>query len=268
MISTWGRLWAVVVWVGAPAISPANAQESAWRGGEAQIDSVASPVRVLQSKWIDVAAHLSGARGSVWRTDVVVLNRTSSEASVELLMYLEGAVRRFNTTIPATSSTTFDDVVGRLGVEGKGPLEVRSDQPVTVHGRTYSVSELGTVGQFIDGYSSEQGLAVGESGWLSGLRQLEDDYRSNICITNTGHEVAEVDVSLFTAGGFWLMTFPVVIEPGEAHHELQPFWHRRLRNDIVCGCARIEVVTGSGILASASVIDQRTNDAITIPMKR
>jgi hypothetical protein len=268
MIGTWGRLWAVVVWVGASAISPANAQESARRGGEAQIDSVASPVRVLQSKWIDVAAHLSGARGSVWRTDLVLLNRTSSEASVELLLHLGDWTRRLHTTVPASSSKELQDVVGLLGHVGKGALEVRSNQPLTVHGRTYSVSESGTFGQFVDSHASEDGLVVGEVGWLSGLRQIEDQYRSNVCITNTGSDVAAVHVSLFTAGGFWLMTFPVFIQPGEAHLELEPFWKRRARNDISCGCVRIEVVAGSGILASASMIDEGTNDAITVPMRR
>lgn len=263
----WKVPW-VIGLLGALAASPVIAQQSDVQRSRGDVESVGSDVRLLKSRWIDVAAHVAGARGSMWRTDVVVFNRTSSEASVELLLHLDGRTLRLHDTVPAYTSKPFDDVVGRLGFEGKGPLEVRSDQPLTVHGRTYSVSESGTVGQFVDGYSSEEGLRAGESGWLSGLRQLENEYRSNICITNTSSDVAEVLVHLHTAGGFELMSFPVVIEPGQAHHLIQPFWSFRGRNNITCGCVRVEVVSGSGILASASVIDQGTNDAITVPMKR
>jgi hypothetical protein len=268
MCGTRGAVWSVVVLVAVLATSLLVAQENRSNQLIQGAERPDSSVRALRSSWIDIAAHLVGARDSIWRTDVVVFNRSSSAASVELRLHLDGGTRRFHTTVPAFSSMAVDDVVGRLGVEGKGPLEVRSDQPVTVHGRTYSVSESGTVGQFVDAYGSEDGLEVGESGWLSGLRQLEGEYRSNVCITNTGPDVAEVRVHLYTRGGFWLMSFTVFIEPGEGHHELQPFLHRRCRDNIACGCVRVEVVAGSGILASASVIDQRTNDAFTVPMKR
>lgn len=263
-----GKARLVVALVGSLVAAAAVAQENGLGQGWGGPQSIRSQAETLHSRWIDVAAHLEGARGSRWRTDVVLLNRTTLEASVELVLHLEGWTRRRHTTVPASSSKELQDVVGLFGQEGKGALEVRSNQPLTVHGRTYNVSDAGTFGQFVDGYSRDDGLVVGESGWLSGLRQLEDEYRSNVCITNTGSDVAEVHVSLFTAGGFWLMTFPVFINPGEAHHELEPFWKRRGRNDIACGCVRIEVVAGSGILASASMIDEGTNDAITVPMKR
>jgi hypothetical protein len=38
--------------------------------------------------------------------------------------------------------------------------------------------------------------------------------------------------------------------------------------DVGWGFAKVEVIRGSGILCSASVIDSRTNDPTTIPMKR
>lgn len=263
----WKVRWVVVV-LGVLALSGVGAlgfDESSTRGGGA---SVGSGVLSFHSRWIDVAAHLDGARRNSWRTDLVLVNRTNSEASVELLLYLGGWTARLHTTVPPSSSKELQDVVGQFGHEGKGALEVRSNQPLTVHGRTYSVSDLGTFGQFVESHASEDGLVVGEVGWLSGLRQIEDKYRSNVCITNTGPDVAAVNVSLFTSGGFWLMTFPVFIQPGEAHLELEPFWNRRVRNDIACGCVRIEVIAGSGILASASMIDEGTNDAITVPMMR
>ena len=261
-------VWLVVVAAGVLSVSPTTARENAATQARDEPESTGAQVRTLQARWIDVAAHVDGAKGSVWRTDVVVFNRTSSEASVELLLHQEGGTRRLNETVPASSSKAFEDVVDLFGVAGKGPLEVRSDQPVTVHGRTYSASDSGTVGQFVDSYSTEDGLHAGESGWLVGLRQQKGIYRSNVCITNTGSDAAEVRISLFTAGGFELISFSRVIGPGEAFHELEPFWSIRGRNNIACGCVRLEVITGSGILASASVIDERTNDALRVPMKK
>ena len=40
------------------------------------------------------------------------------------------------------------------------------------------------------------------------------------------------------------------------------------RNNLASGWARITVTSGAGVLVYASVVDNRTNDATTIPMKR
>ncbi|MBD3855149.1 MAG: hypothetical protein IFK92_01235 [Acidobacteria bacterium] len=48
----------------------------------------------------------------------------------------------------------------------------------------------------------------------------------------------------------------------------EPFARLAGRSDIVSGSAKIEVDSGNGLIAYASVIDNATNDGTAISMKR
>jgi len=54
-------------------------------------------------------------------------------------------------------------------------------------------------------------------------------------------------------------------QPGEFFQYQQPY---SALGGTANGYARVTVVTGSGVLATASVLDQRTNDPTTIVMQR
>jgi hypothetical protein len=219
--------------------------------------------------WLEIAAHGSGTNGSEWRTDVVARNFGNSEATLELTLHVDGVEHELTTSVAAEAQAVFEDVVGMMGVEGKGALEVRSTQPLFVLGRIYNENDQGTYGQFLQGSSSLDGLSTGEAAWLHGLRQLGEDYRSNLSVTNTGQEDANVQITLFGTDGVELTTFDLgPIEPGEVVQELAPLATRAGRPDIGWAMAKIEVITGSGILASGSVIDSRSNDPTTIPLVR
>ncbi len=50
--------------------------------------------------------------------------------------------------------------------------------------------------------------------------------------------------------------------------DLEPFRTRAGEPDLGWGYATVEVDSGSGVMTSATVIDSKTNDGTTIPMKR
>ena len=54
---------------------------------------------------------------------------------------------------------------------------------------------------------------------------------------------------------------------GTTVQDLEPFRTRASSPNLGWGYATVEVVSGDGVHTSASVIDSRTNDATTIPMK-
>lgn len=219
--------------------------------------------------WLEIAAHVSGAKGSEWRTDVVARNRGVFEATFELSLYADGVEHELTNTVDAGAQAVFEDVVGMMGVEGKGALEVRSSQPLSVIGRIYTEDDEGTLGQFLLGQASQDGLSEGEAAWLHGMRQLGQLYRSNLSITNTGMDTASVRVTLFGSDGVAISEFDLEsIEPREVVQEIAPFVDRAGRPDIGWAMTRVEVLSGRGVLASASVIDSRTNDPTTIPMVR
>lgn len=219
--------------------------------------------------WLEIAAHGSGKKGSEWRTDVVAGNLGVFEATLELSLYADGAEYELTNTVEAGAQAVFEDVVGMMGIEGKGALEVRSSQPLSVIGRIYTDDDEGTLGQFLQGQASEDGLSEGEAAWLHGMRQLGQVYRSNLSITNTGMDAASVRVTLYGSDGVAITAFDLEsIEPRQVVQEIAPFVDRAGRPDIGWAMARVEVTNGRGVLASASVIDSRTNDPTTIPMVR
>jgi hypothetical protein len=217
--------------------------------------------------WTEIAAHLNGAEGSVWRTDLVAKNRSAETANVELYLHTESDDLSLPGTVDPLAQGVFEDVVTLFGVNDKGTLEICSDQPLEVVSRIYNVSEDGTFGQYIDGFNGG-GLMEGDTARLIGLRQMQGEFRTNISVTNTGTEDAEVEITLYGTDGSELDSYTLAVGVGMLVQDLQPFASRAEAPNAGWGFATVEVTSGGGVLASASVIDSRTNDATTIPMKR
>ena len=217
--------------------------------------------------WAEIAAHNQGAAGSVWRTDVVAKNAASDIAVVEFILHTEnGGNFTAEGAIDGMSQGIFEDLVGTMGLDGKGALEICSDQPLEVVARIYNVSDDGTFGQFLDGINYS-GLDEGDDGRLYGLRQRAGEFRTNINVTNTGGETATVEVTLYGTDGSELTSYELSVGSGMSVQDIEPFLTRADSPNLGWGFAEVEVVSGNGIVTSASVIDSRTNDATTIPMK-
>jgi hypothetical protein len=226
------------------------------------------------SRWVPVAAHNGGLNGSAWRTDLGILNPTTSAANVEIDFY--GGYRGIvsNTiSVAAGAQLMLVDVVGQLGVSGQGALEILSDQPVTVTSHTYSripsdASCLanGTQGQDYPTLTASGGLAAGQSAYLAGLVE-NVSFRSNIGLVNTSLDSAEVLVELYDATGTLLVQYYVRLVPGEWEQRTQPFVYWAGQTAVDSGYARITVESGSGIFAFASVVDNITNDPTTVAMQ-
>ncbi|MCP4902653.1 MAG: hypothetical protein GY906_37290, partial [bacterium] len=218
--------------------------------------------------WVELVANLSGKYGSRWRTDLAIRNASGDEAEVELLLHAVGEAYSFINVIQGSSQAVFEDVVGLLGVTGKGALEIRSNQPMAAVARTYNQTDQGTLGQLMVACSSNQGLSSGEAGWLLGLRQIDDTYRSNLSVTNTGSAMATVNIELYATDGSLLHTYSLGVAAASVVQDIEPFKNRTGQPDLGWGFARVSVLSGSGILSSATVIDSRTNDATTIAIQR
>ncbi len=225
----------------------------------------------LYTYWTEVAAHLDGAHGSQWRTDVCAANFNGEAANVELVLHADTGNVHQTYTIDPSQQKSFPDVVEDMGVEGKGTLEIRSDQYLRVAGRTFNDGGDGTFGQFCDFQSMDEGFFGGDMEvWLVGLRQEEGLFRTNLIFANTGIRKATIYVSLYRcAGGPPLCSFPVLdLMPGQFDQQLEPFANECGEPNVGWGYARVMVPEGAGIRISASVIDSRTNDATTIAAER
>jgi len=218
--------------------------------------------------WAEVAAHLGGAHGSQWRTDVAAANLGEAAAEVEVALHSAETPGTMTTSIPEGSQLALADVVGQMGVTGKGMLELRSDQPLRVSGRTFNDDDGVTFGQLCDLRTADGGLRQGDTAHIVGLRQEGALFRTNLAFANTGIFASVIRVSLFAADGERLDQYVVDLAPGASIQDLEPFVERGGRPDLGWGYVTVEIISGSGVMVSGSVIDSQSNDATTVYPKR
>jgi hypothetical protein len=234
-------------------------------------------VRCLTTYWVDIVAHQSGLQESEWRTDVVVsrerANRTlfsgksvtRGPTSVEFILHTTDGDFTMDSTIVPGGQGVFEDIVGLFDYEGKGALEIRSDVPLAVSSRVYNDNGAGTTGAQARAYRSSDCLKYPDAGWLFGLRQVEGEYRTNISVTNISTNRGFGELYLYGSDGTAIGYQMIYVEPGSVVQYLQPFKKSAGRPNVGWGFAR---VTGAGLLASATVIDSRTNDPVVVQMVR
>ena len=228
---------------------------------------IAEPLPTDRVYWIEVAARLSGQAGSLWRTDLVIKNLSGIDADVLIRLRGSGG-GTLESVISAGGQGAFEDILGLMDKDGKGWLEITSSQPILASARIYNLSDTGTFGQYVEGYPEGGGLLEGETGYLLQLRQSEDDYRTNFIFTNpTANDVA-VQVTLYDAEGSILTSYRLDLDPRSLLQDLEPFEARAERPNLGWGFAEVQVIEGSSLLISASVVDSRTNDATTVLVKR
>ena len=233
-------------------------------GGSAGAVSCTSPYVY----WTEIASRGQGYGGSQWRTDMVALNLANTSAALRFVLHTTSG--NFETTgaVPASGQGVFTDIVGMLGVQTKGALEICSDKPLLVTGRNFNQSTDGTFGQFIDGHVANLGMVAGQSAQLIGLRQETGKYRTNIAVANGGTQAAQAAITLFDNGGNALTSYNLPIPAGQVVQDLIPFEARANMPNLGWGFARVTIVSGSNVIVSASVVDGVTNDPTYVPAKR
>jgi len=88
--------------------------------------------------WVGIVAHNDGAADSRWRSDVIISHEAEHDVGVEFILHTQNGRFRAEASIGPRSQGVFEDVVGLLGYEGKGALEIRAGVPVNVLSRASS----------------------------------------------------------------------------------------------------------------------------------
>ena len=218
--------------------------------------------------WVAAAARGDGAAGSVWRTDLGLLNPGTAPAQAEIVMHRDdGSDAAMSVDLAPGEHRLLVDAVGRLGVDGAGSLEITSTEPILVGSRTYNRSAQGSYGQYLAGFGDDETAAEGARLWLAQLQQ-NSEFRTNIGLVNTGDVQARIELHLHDAGGELVATARRTILSGSRLQLQEPFDRIAGRDDVTAGYAVVEVLTGGGVAAYASVVDNRTNDPTTVSMVR
>ncbi len=229
-------------------------------------------LRPQHQRWMVVGSRADGANDSIWRTAVGLLNPTSAPVEVTILFHGAAGVASDTIVVAAGSQAIVDDIVGLVGAEGSGAIEVVADGAVIVTSRVYNLvaagqpcSPGGTLGQGFGSHLSRDTLLSGERAWIPGLAE-NAAYRTNIALTNTGLAPARATVRLYDGTGRQLASYSVDLAPGAWAQENRPLSRLGGRDDLASGYAQVTVEEGGGILAVGSVVDNVTNDPTTVLM--
>jgi len=276
LVSLDGQLWEVVSRPG----SRYPARPVAWDGSTVlAIDYGRSLSWLLSDDGtviVPAAAHLSGLAGSRWRTDLQLHNPREEPVTCTVELLERGVAndhpRSAALEIGAEISVRMPDVLAtEFGFDGAAALRIRpSDGHVMVSSRTYDDSPAGTYGQLVPGMHRSEAIWPSETGRLIQLRHLPDldtGFRTNIGLVSLCADSMDIAMHLFLGSGESLGNRTVSLPPWgvtQLNNVFEPFTDQ----DVTDGFAILSSATPRcAFHAYASVVDNRTNDPILVPIK-
>lgn len=231
---------------------------------------------------ISSQAHLPGAGGTQWRSNVAAVNRTGSTANLTLTYfpYSSGAAPVVkNAAVGAGATVEWPDILaGLFGQSGspKGSVQVASDQPLYLVARTFNQAATGTYGQYYPAVTGAQALgtaaagthalAAGQVGVLPMLKK-NAAFRTNVGILNVGDAAVTALVKLFSAAGIQVGSSKSLTASPSRYIQQDDIFANVGAGTQDIAYATVEVQTAGGkIWAYASVVDAATGDPTTVPV--
>jgi len=223
-----------------------------------------------------VAACTSGAANSNWATDTMIFNATDHIVPYHFLFTpggQDGTATPYDfagTINPGQSVVNLNILESLYGLSNSaGNLRLVTDDPLYLTSRTYNLTDAGTYGQFIASLHSFTGvgndtLPVGEKGQLLGVQQ-SDAFRTNLGVMEVMGKSTAFTITFYSAAGLMIGSASGTVEP-------YSWWQKNLIElGVTSGDdlrAEVEVTSGGAVLAYASVVDARTNDAYFVPAQK
>ncbi len=238
------------------------------RGGTV---TVAAPSAAFAAA-VAAVSHAPGAYGSLWRSDVAVVNPGSSAATATFTFVPGGGSPLVRTRSVAPGIAEWADVLVSLfglpaGSPSFGALHVASDVPVVVSSRTFNQDEAGTYGGFLPAVTAAAALTPLRRGLLPHLRRSAS-VRTNVGLVNLGTAPVEVAVRLHDGSGAPLGTELLVAVPAGGLNQVVDVFGAAGAGDRGVAYARLTVRTpGGSAWAYASVIDNGTSDPTIVPVQ-
>jgi hypothetical protein len=243
-----------------------------------------SPVAPGRTLIIPTSAHLGGALGTNWRTDLEVHNPCATPAAYDVALLEHDADNSEPETrafilAPGAAVRHADVLMQEFKFTGKGALRVAvTAGDAIVASRTYNRLAAGnpmgvpagsTFGQFVPAIPGDHALASTDEGRLILLSHADPasgtGYRTNVGVVNAGAGGIEVVIELFDAAGSLLGSVRRSLEP-YGYHQFDSILAPWAGTPIDDAYAIVRCATpGCHFFAYASVIDNRTGGPIYVP---
>ncbi len=221
--------------------------------------------------FVPAIAHNPGYGTTMWRTNVGVVNRSGSPATLSVVFHSTSGDDTRSTSLAAGSAVEWANVLeGLFGVSStataSGSLEIGSTVPLSIVARNFNQTDAGTYGQFFPALTDQQALISGQVGVLPLLKK-NGDFRTNIGAINLGTSTCTLLIRLFDSTGTQIGTSTTLT--------LQPKqWQQANDIFVTSGAGYQEVAyatteiqtSGGRAWLYAAVVDGRTGDPTTVPM--
>src|SRR5436190_1539070 len=216
----------------------------------------AMPARSGSSMTIPAIGRANGANGTVWRSDLMVLNPSNDH----ILVSLRYAGTPKTLGLHAHEQYLVSDILTQFGFSsGNGPLAISwtgSVAPVVTN-RTYTTDGSGgTFGQSIDPIA-----AFSNEMFVPGLR-ADVSYRSNVGVLNGGTDAEQLTVSLLSPAGFELGSTQIVLQPGELMQQSVTSLFPNLSSSIGSFTLQVRGDANAKLFAYGSMIDNASGDPV------
>jgi hypothetical protein len=236
--------------------------------------------------YLAATAHVSGALGTDWRSDVELHNLGAEPALVSLWLLEHGSNNSsptsVETTIEAGRSVRLRDVLaGHFDLDGQAALALSvGSSRIIATSRTYNLLAAGnplglpggsTFGQYIPALSMGETISSGQQGRLIQLSHnnaTDGGFRTNLGLVNATSDDLHVEIDLHEADGTLLGSLQVDLPP-YGYRQLNRVFASVTSNDVTDGYALVRTTTSPGaFFAYASVVDNLTGDPIAISAMR
>ena len=230
--------------------------------------------------YVPAAAHTAGLLGSVWRTDIDINNRGTTQSSYTVELLESG---KANATPKSSSfaldpgmSALYPDVVQSLfQFNGTGALRIRAaDGDLLVSSVTSNAAGGGHFGAYAAGL--DDALATGENQEVR-LIHLSNSAtsRTNVGVVNASGAPITVDIALVRADGVPVGQRSLVLLPYSHLQQNDIFNHLTTVSVTALALANIEdayavvhsSTPGARFFAYASVVDNATGSPVHIPAR-
>ncbi len=227
-----------------------------------------------EAVYVPAAAHVAGAAGTNWRTDLELHNPGATTARYEIALLERDRANSNPDTetyqVGGGHCLRLEDVLLTVfGASGGAALRITPiNGQVLVTSRTYNLTDDGTFGQFIGGVGESRAVGYQERSALIELSHhltTDTGYRTNMGYVNCAASAVDIRADMYRADGTYLGTTSVT---------LQPYMHKQI--DRVFGTVTTDEVPdgyivvstsdpGGRFVAYASVVDNSTGDPVCIP---
>ena len=226
--------------------------------------------------YIAATAHVAGAAGTNWRTDLELHNPGTSQGQYEIALLRRDQNNASPPTavfsVAAQSCLRLSDVLFNVfGFTGGAALRVTPlSGTVLVTSRTYNLTDQGTYGQFIGGAAESEAIDYGEDAiviQLSHRQGTSSGYRANVGFVSCVGSQMTVAVDIYRSTGELLGSQSVTLLP-YGHKQVDRIFQTVAQGEVADGYVVVRTITPAGrFFAYASVVDNATGDPVYVPAR-